>query len=225
VRIADYTFKILGGRIMHHRKNVLGVLLLTCMLLLIACGTPEGGGVAGELISEEPILEEVESDELQEEPDEEALDGEADEEEALLDENEMDEGLEADEGVISIDVYQSDEEGMGLITESIAIESLTPENVLEALIGEGVLASNIQVLRFGESSVGGQKMIELDLSTEFHSFLSGQGTTGEFIVIGSLVNTFLSAFQVDNIIITVGGEALSTPHVGEMAEPMGRFDN
>jgi hypothetical protein len=206
---------------MYYKKSILGILLFTCILVLIACGTPIGDGVAGELSPEEVV--DVEGDELQDETDEE--EAFVDEEQALVYEDEMNDELSDDEGAISIYVYQSDEEGMGLIAESIVIESLTPENVLRALTEQGVLATDIQVLGFNESTVDGQKVIELDLSTEFHSFISGQGTTGEFIVIGSLVNTFLSAFQGNNIIITVGGEALSTPHVGEMSEPMGRFDN
>jgi len=76
------------------------------------------------------------------------------------------------------------------------------------------------VLSFNQS--GG--LIELDLSSEFNGFMAAQGSWGEFVALGSLVNTFLSAFNAENILITVGGEVLSTPHVGEMSEPMGRFD-
>ena len=37
-------------------------------------------------------------------------------------------------------------------------------------------------------------------------------TSGEYVILGSVVNTFLTAYDADAIIITVDGEVLETGH-------------
>ena len=209
-----------GGKVMKYKIKILGTLMLVCMLFVVACGRPEPEPGATDGAGEE-----TETPYEGEEPGE-SDDGEEVQEDTYQGTEESPEGSPngevSEEGEeTTIVVYQSNPEGDRLIsTEGVPIESLTPENVLQTLIDKGEMSSDVRVLSFNQS--GG--LIKLDLSPEFNDFMAAQGSWGEFVVLGSVVNTFLSAFNAENILITVGGGVLSTPHVGEMSEPMGRFD-
>ena len=183
-------------KIVKHRMKYFGM-LLACLLLLVACGAPGAG---------EDVDSSYEEGEESGEYGEDGLGEDAVEEDHIM-----------------ITLYHSNEDATGLTsTGGVIIESITPENVLQIMIDLGEMSSEVQVLSFQQSEEV-QGLLELDLSTGFNDFLAGQGTSGELIVLGSLVNTFLSAFDGESIRITVGGGALSTPHQGEITEPLTRF--
>ena len=207
---------------MKHKIKILGVIMLICMLFIVACGRPDSGAATdgggedagssyeGEESGESGDGGEVHGDNYEgpeyplEDLPEGSLDGEDDEE--CQD--------------TTIVLYHSNAEGDGLTsTAGVIVESITPENVLQVLIDSGELSSDVRILSFNQE--GGR--IELDLSSEFDAFIGTMGSSGEYTVLGSLVNTFLSAFGAESILITVGGGVLVTPHAGEMAEPMRRF--
>ena len=50
------------------------------------------------------------------------------------------------------------------------------------------------------------------LTTEFQNMLCNNGTAGEYVKVGSVVNTFIDAFKVDTLTITVEGKAWETGH-------------
>lgn len=212
--ITEHSANIVGGNVMKYKIKILGLIMAACMLL-VACGTP-GSGTAGTDDGEDTELNyEGEGYGEIDNGGEGGGDGYEWSDDLL-----GEEAVEED-GQITIVVYQSNVEGDSLIaTGGVIIESITPENVLQILIDMGELSSDVRLLSFNQS--GG--LIELDLSTEFNGFMAAQGSWGEFVALGSLVNTFLSAFNGDSILITVGGEVLATPHIGEMSEPMVRFE-
>jgi len=199
---------------MKHKIKILGLMLVIVMLVVVACGTPESDTAATDEGEDTGVT--YEGEETGE--GQENLEG---------NDGEIEDGAEGstdghvEEEYITIVVYQSNEQGDSLVaTDGVIIESITPENVLQILIAKGEVSSNVSILSFNQS--GG--FLELDLSTEFNDFLAAQGSWGEFVVLGSVVNTFLSAFNAESITITVGGGVLEGPHIGEMSEPMGRFD-
>jgi spore germination protein GerM len=181
--------------------------------MLVAYGAP-GSGMEPisddteelESIDEEEVLEELE----------EWLE-EKDQEEDIYDEKNT-----AKYGIKTL-VYQWDDEEFLLIPVEVSIESLTADNLLEAIIHLGILPDDVKVLDFSESVSEGQKLLELNLSKEYEVLLGNQGTTGEIIILGSIVNTFLSAFDGERILLTVEGETFFSPHVGEVSQPLGRF--
>ena len=204
---------------MKHKIKILGIMMLICMLFVVACGRPDSE--AGTEVGGEDAGTSYEGEEPEEPVDGGEVEGDTNEGSEESPESSPNGDASEEGGETTIVVYQSNPEGDSLIaTEGVLIESLTPENVLQTLINKGEMASDVRVLSFNQS--GG--LIELDLSPEFDDFMAAQGSWGEFVVLGSVVNTFLSAFNAESILITVGGEVLSTPHVGEMSEPMGRFD-
>ena len=190
------------------------------MLLLVACGRQGAGtDVTDETLGETETADET----YEEERNEDSSTDETTEDDSETS-GEMNGEVDREEEPTGIVLYQSDEQGMGLVTSDEVIEYLSPENVVSLLINQGELGPGVRVLSFTERGEPGQKQLELDLSRDFSDFIGGQGTSGEFLVLGSIVNTFLSAFEGESILITVEGEALSTPHMGDLAEPLGRFD-
>lgn len=209
-----------GRKGMNHKNKIVGLVIIMCMLLIIACGRPGAGtDVVDETLGEHETADEI----YEEEQSGELTTDETTEEDSETSGDISGEG-DNEEGPTNIVLYQTDDEGMGLIASDKVIEYLSPENVVQLLINQGELAPGVRVLSFVERGAPGQKQLELDLSREFSDFIGNQGTFGEFVVLGSIVNTFLSAFEGESIIITVEGEVLSTPHMGDVTEPLGRFD-
>lgn len=109
-------------------------------------------------------------------------------------------------------VYSGNEDATGFKTQEIKLPEITPEAVLSELCKQGVLLSDISMLGFSQTENEGKKVIDLDLSAAFSTFLKTQGTSGEYIAIGSICNTYLEAYDCERIRITVEGETLATGH-------------
>ena len=60
------------------------------------------------------------------------------------------------------------------------------------------------------------------ITKEFAKDVCSSGTAGEYIKVGCVVNTFLDAFEVDTLTITVEGKAWESGHV-VYDEPLSRF--
>ncbi|MCL2865148.1 MAG: GerMN domain-containing protein [Lachnospiraceae bacterium] len=106
----------------------------------------------------------------------------------------------------------------------VELEDLTAENIIDTLIAHGALPEGLYVLDFAEVEYNGQTALELDLSADFENYLNSRGSSGEYYALGSVVNSFLSAFGSDSIRITVTGETLETGHAGEIPGFMFRFE-
>lgn len=129
-----------------------------------------------------------------------------------------------EDGVV-IRVYAPDANFLNFEAVDTSIKLLTYENVLKALVEQEILPQDVKILSFGNTVVDGEKMLEIDFSEEFSTFIKNQGTSGEFLTLGGVVNTFLYAFGGEKVMITVDGGPLATLHVGEILEPMSWFGN
>ena len=58
----------------------------------------------------------------------------------------------------------------------------------------------------------GKATLEADFNDALRQSLLPMGTAGEYVLMGCVVNTFLTAYQADAITITVEGEVLETGH-------------
>lgn len=115
-------------------------------------------------------------------------------------------------------IYYGNEMADGFLTETIALDALSPEQLIAALAEKGVFPKEGKVLSFTDDG----ETLTLDLSKEYEAFVAGYGTAGEAIAIGALVNTFLDAYQADSITLLVDGGAWSTGHA-DYDSPFGRF--
>ena len=124
---------------------------------------------------------------------------------------------------VDIQLYVSNDDATEFVSESVKIDELTPENIVNALVQNSVLPSDIQVLKCEEQIVDGVKSLDVDFNEAFGAYVCSMGTTGEYYTIGSIVNTFLDAFDCEQIKITVEGNTLETGHA-EYPGYMNRFE-
>ena len=124
---------------------------------------------------------------------------------------------------IEIKVYVCDDDATAFVSESVKIDELTPENIVNALIEKSVLSSDVQVLKCDKQTVDGVESLEIDFNEAFGAYVCSMGTTGEYYTIGSIVNTFLDAYGCEKVKIAVEGNTLETGHA-EYPGYMNRFE-
>ena len=113
----------------------------------------------------------------------------------------------APEGV-TVTYYYSDSTAEHLIAADAVIPELSPENLMQLLIDQPVWAEGAAVNSFSQEG----DQLTVDVSSDFSAQLQGAGTTGEYLMLGSFVNTFLTAYQAQSMVLTVDGEPLATGH-------------
>ena len=180
------------------KKRKVLIFLLVGIFCLAACSrTTDDNGT-----SESAIQEEKDEDSIsnQEEFDPAIKSDEAND-------TQESEGLPTD-----ITIYYSNDDATAFTSEEIQISSLSPEEVLNALIEKGAVAADVQILSFETTTVEDKSTIVLDLNDAFSSYISNMGSTGEYFVMGSICNTVLGAYDCEQIQITVDGKTLSTGH-------------
>ena len=111
---------------------------------------------------------------------------------------------------ISITVYFANEAADGFDMQTIELDQLSPESILKLLseknmVSKDTVANSIEVVEEEDDT----KLL-LDLSKTYENFLVEQGTGKEAVLVGSLVNTFLMAYEADRITITIDGQLLNT---------------
>ena len=133
------------------------------------------------------------------------------------------------------DLYLPNDSADGFVVVRETVDA-SPEGLMDALIAHGVLPEGTAVERFEMQSDGeetqegdmvsyevGDVFLTLDLSVEFLPAVTNSGTAGETMVLGSLVNTFLTAYHAESLTLTCGGETVETGH-SVYDEPLTFFD-
>lgn len=109
---------------------------------------------------------------------------------------------------ITINIYKSSELADKFETKEVSIESLSAQDVINALADNSSIPSDIKVNKFEQ--IG--ETINLDVSIELANKLKQLGTTGEKYTMGSIVNTMLTAYNAKEIKITADGKIIETGH-------------
>lgn len=92
------------------------------------------------------------------------------------------------------------------------MEQITPDIIIGQLVGAGAIPDSVTVVSFGEDQGENGLILKLDLSSNFAEGLLNMGTAGEYLTMGSVVNSFLDTYQADGIEITAGGNVIETGH-------------
>lgn len=120
---------------------------------------------------------------------------------------------------VKVLIYNGNAAADGFEQKEVEIQGLTPQNLISELAAVNVVSIDTEVNSFGQDG----KSLKLDLSKGFSQYVNMMGTSGEFIVMGGLVNTFLTAYDADEILITVDGKTLETGHAS-YEKPLGFFE-
>ncbi|MCI9252495.1 MAG: DUF4163 domain-containing protein [Lachnospiraceae bacterium] len=123
---------------------------------------------------------------------------------------------------IPIRIYHSDDKGENLCVSTARTEEITPEILLLNLSFYHMVPDTMTVQEFGKKNQEDGLLLTLDLPQEFQEYLSRLSGQEETLVMGSMVNTFLDAYQGTAILITVEGAALSTDY-GIYEEALERY--
>ena len=184
--------------------GVMGVFIV-CMLLLVGCGKSE----PEEIQEKENQTEALEIEKQKDKEDQTAKEDDTEDSKAQGSESEQQETAVSSK---TVTIYSPNEMADGFVTEDVQTADVTESWVVEQLIAKGVIPGNVQALFCAETQEGGVKSLDLDLNQAFSDFLQSLGSTGEYMVVGSVCNTFLDAYDCSQIRITVEGNSLATGH-------------
>ncbi len=108
-----------------------------------------------------------------------------------------------------ITLYAPNEDATGFIYTSWEVSEISAETICGALIEAGVLNGDVAFHRLLLEN--GQ--LTLDVNNAFQRQLMSYGTAGEYMMVGSVVNTLLSIYSAETVMITVEGEIMESGHV------------
>lgn len=191
---------------MKMRKIIATCVLAAMMTGLFACGSQEPAGaentgtIENTTVTTEVGQEEEQGPEMAVESEEQSLSDNTEREEVEV------------QAPITFTLYNSNVDATALVQETVEVDALTPENVLAVLKECGILKDDIRILSLEESDQDGMKVLDIDFSQEFGNYVGSMGTAGEYMIMGSVCNTFLSAYGCEKVKITVEGGVLSTGH-------------
>lgn len=106
----------------------------------------------------------------------------------------------------TITVYVPNDNFDGFDTVEVTGNNLS---ALEAMAQAGTLPENIVINSFSQSG----DTLTVDFGAEFRSLVNNQGSTGEYLIMGSVVNTLITLHNVKYVQITVDGDVLESGHI------------
>ena len=107
----------------------------------------------------------------------------------------------------TVTLYLPDEQGEAVVPTQTEVSFGGQDEaaaLLAALVGEGVLPAEVAVGSLTQE----EGNLTLDLNSAFAEALSASGSTGENMIMASVVDTYLAA----SLLITVDGGTLETGH-------------
>lgn len=110
-------------------------------------------------------------------------------------------------------IYLPDENSENLIEKEVQIEKNDEPMVelVQALVTEKALPAGTEVEKWSVSKDDAPAVI-LDLNSAFAEGIQKTGTSGETLMLSSLVNTIWDYFNPASLTLTVDGEPLQTGH-------------
>jgi len=110
--------------------------------------------------------------------------------------------------LLSYSIYVPNDNADGFNTETINTEDISAETVLTELKKQNVLPDAVSINSFNIDN----GLIAIDFNQAFADAVCSMGTSGELMIVGSVVNTFLDAFQTESVYFTVDGQILESGH-------------
>lgn len=119
---------------------------------------------------------------------------------------------------VSVAIYTVGEDE-SIVTEMVEYDELNEKNIWQSLKDAGVVSAESEVLSLTKKD----GKLELDVNSDFGGLLRSMGTAGETYILHCVVNTYLDAYECDEIKITEEGGILESGHA-EYDSYMKRFE-
>ena len=110
---------------------------------------------------------------------------------------------------VTFTVYWGNENADGLLSAEVQVPEINEEAVIAELVKAGAIPEGVAV---NELTREGDQL-NIDFNEAFLNYLYTMGTSGELMLTGSVVNTFLSAYGAESVMFTVNGEIVESGHV------------
>lgn len=110
---------------------------------------------------------------------------------------------------LSVTLYKGDDNAEYVIPVECEIAEQSPQAIVDKLVELGVFGSAVTANSF---TVDNSNVIHLDMGQDFAAQIFSSGTAGEHIMVGSLVNSFISVYEADAVLITVEGSTFESGH-------------
>ena len=193
------------------KRLLLSMLFLAGILCLAGCDQTKSNEVnaSEQEESETPGQGDQEEEDLDDQEEDSQEEEGQDQEKQGSDQSEAD---DSEQHSPNITVYYSNEDATAFDSEEIQMGSFSAENILNALVDKGVVTADVKILSLEVKETDGKDSIEIDFNNAFASYISSMGTSGEYYIMGGVCNTFLDAYECDQIKITVEGGTLETGH-------------
>lgn len=111
-----------------------------------------------------------------------------------------------------LNIYYSNEMADGLEKTEIEADTLTPELLLSKLAEYNIVTKTTTVNSVETVQEGEETVLLLDLSKEFEEHVSTMGTSGEYVIVAALTNTFLDAYEAQRLRLRVDDKYLDSGH-------------
>ena len=112
-----------------------------------------------------------------------------------------------------VNLYLPDENYIELVPVEVEIRlgemDLIEEKIWDALAEHELFTYDCVLQSMVKTDDG---KLELDVNSEFGDYVRNMGSTGEYLIIGGIVNTYIDAFDCKAVKITEEGDILQTGH-------------
>lgn len=102
-------------------------------------------------------------------------------------------------------LYLPNENADGFVMKAAQTDG-SVEDIVALLVGEGALPAGCAPLSFSAEEAA------LDMNEAFGRAAGATGTTGEYLLFGSLVNTLLKYYGLESVFVTAQGQVIETGH-------------
>ena len=204
---------------MKNRRKAAFIIIIMAVLLA-ACGinsdknVTSGEMVVPEMSSEDLLVTSLEylllNDEDTSDQEEQEIAGQ----ELTAQEQQDIQDQEAGEAAV---IYYGDGGSVALKQETIEVETVSPDELINALARHNIVSLDTKVLSFEQGEEDGAAILYLDLSKAAGEYLRTMSKEAECIIVAAIVDTFLENFDADAVYITIEGATLATSN-GEYTE-------
>ena len=111
--------------------------------------------------------------------------------------------------LLAFTVYWGNENADGLLSAEVLVPEINEEVVIAELVKAGAIPEGVAVNALTREG----DRLHIDFNEDFLNYLYTMGTSGELMLTGSVVNTFLSAYGAESVMFTVNGEIVESGHV------------